>query len=380
MPRRRTSIFAAFVLPFVAALLLAVILLAAFLISIPTRAEAIFGPPNPNLSAFTHYRLAAQLLLQANALTKPNDPNGGEFPFTVGVGESVPSIIQRLVQNGLVSNPGAFRSYLQYSGLDTTLQSGNYRLSPAMTALEIAQEMQDATPSEVTFAVLAGWRIEEVAASLPTSGLAISPEAFLSTSRMGSLPGPLASHLPELTTMEGLLFPGEYIVPRQINAPDLIALIVARFDKEVTSELRIGFTNQSLTLYEAITLASIVERESIIEDEMPLIASVFLNRLADEMKLDADPTVQYALGYNEDVNTWWKNPLSRNDLQFESLYNTYIYPGLPPSPIANPGILALRAVAFPAQTPYYYFRAACDGSGRHLFAKTFQEHLNNACP
>jgi UPF0755 protein len=113
---------------------------------------------------------------------------------------------------------------------------------------------------------------------------------------------------------------------------------------------------------------------------MPLIASVFLNRLNADIKLDADPTVQYAVGYNAAQATWWTNPLSFEDLQLDSPYNTYLYAGLPPGPICNPSIDALRSVAFPAQTPYYFFRAACDGSGRHLFAETFDEHVNNACP
>jgi UPF0755 protein len=144
--------------------------------------------------------------------------------------------------------------------------------------------------------------------------------------------------------------------------------------------MQAGFERQGLDVYAAVTLASIVERESIDASEMPLIASVFLNRLAIGMNLDADSTAQYALGYNEGQNTWWTNPLGASDLQVESPYNTYRFPGLPPGPIANPGWNALRAVAFPAQTPYYYFRAACDGSGKHLFAETYAEHLQNACP
>lgn len=127
-------------------------------------------------------------------------------------------------------------------------------------------------------------------------------------------------------------------------------------------------------------LASMVQREAMVTEEQPTIASVFLNRLASGMKMESDPTVQYALGYDMLKQTWWKNPLSTNDLQTDSRYNTYRYEGLPPGPISNPGIDALRAVAFPAQTGYYYFRALCDGSGRHAFAVTFEEHLNNACP
>ena len=132
-------------------------------------------------------------------------------------------------------------------------------------------------------------------------------------------------------------------------------------------------------MYQAVTLASIVQREAVVPDERAQIASVFYNRLHSDIKLDTDPTVQYALGYNEAQSTWWTNPLSASDLQFDSLYNTYIYAGLPPGPISNPSLSALQAVAFPADTPYYFFRARCDGSGLHDFAITFEEHLQNGC-
>jgi UPF0755 protein len=152
------------------------------------------------------------------------------------------------------------------------------------------------------------------------------------------------------------------------------------FEAHLTSELKNGFENQGFDLCQAITLASIIQREAIVAEEMPLIASVFNNRLNSGNMLESDPTVQYALGYNPKQNTWWTNPLSLEDLQQESLYNTYLYAGLPPGPISNPGLNALQAVAFPAQTSYYYFRSACDGSGRHTFALTFAEHLANECP
>jgi UPF0755 protein len=152
------------------------------------------------------------------------------------------------------------------------------------------------------------------------------------------------------------------------------------FENQVNSELRGGFSTQGLDLCQAVVLASIVQREAMVEEEMPIIASVFFNRLNSGAVLASDPTVQYALGYNQSQGTWWTNPLSLEDLQVDSPYNTYIYAGLPPGPISNPGLAALKAVAFPAQTPYYYFRAACDGSGRHLFSETFDEHLANECP
>ena len=144
--------------------------------------------------------------------------------------------------------------------------------------------------------------------------------------------------------------------------------------------MQAGFENMGLSVDDAVRLASVIEREAVVDQEKTLIASVFLNRLAIGMKLEADPTVQYSLGYNEIQETWWTNPLSSADLQIDSGYNTYRYAGLPPGPICNPSVDSLRAVAFPAQTPYYFFRATCDDSGKHNFAETYNEHVGNACP
>ena len=138
----------------------------------------------------------------------------------------------------------------------------------------------------------------------------------------------------------------------------------------MTLDLRSGFVNHGLNVYQAVTLASIIQSEAVMEQEMPMIASVFYNRLAIDMPLQADPTVQYALGYNSAQASWWTTPLSAQDLQFNSPFNTYIYPGLPPGPISNPGLGALQAVASPEQSQYYYFQARCDGSGFHNFAET----------
>ena len=180
--------------------------------------------------------------------------------------------------------------------------------------------------------------------------------------------------------MEGYLLPFIYEVPREATVFELLNMIAATFEEQVTTEMRNGFNEQGLSLEQAVILASVVQREAVLPDEQPLIASVLLNRVAIGMRLQSDPTVQYAIGFNAGQNTWWTNPLSLNDLQFASPYNTYVSDGLPPGPIANPTIGALNSVAFPAQSPYYFFRAACNGSGQHSFAQTFDEHQANACP
>ncbi len=166
---------------------------------------------------------------------------------------------------------------------------------------------------------------------------------------------------------------------RDLSLQDLIATFLKQWDGAVNADMRQAFERQGLSLEQAVTLASMVQREAVVAEEQPLIASVFYNRLNAGMKLESDPTVQYALGYNDDQGTWWTNPLSLQDLEIQSPYNTYLVVGLPPAPIANPDLSALEAVAYPAQTPYYYFRARCDDSGQHVFAATFEEHLQNSC-
>lgn len=363
-------------LPWVVLLLLLTGIIAVFAY-IPILAEQSYGPPVPSLSPWQRFNYSFWLIWQAGDLSVPVDTQGAKQIFVIEQGETIYSIANRLEQGGLIHNARVFRIYLTYLGLDTTVQTGKYTLSSAMTAIEVSRALQDATPTEVTFRVLAGWRVEEVAASLPTSGLSIAPDEFIAAALN---PGTGMNLLPAGTSAEGFLYPDSYILPRTTTADQLVSVLMQKFFASLTVELQDGFSRQGLNVYQAVTLASIIERESIVDEEMPLIASVFFNRLAIGMKLETDPTVQYALGYNAAQGTWWTNPLTLNDMDIDSPYNTYLYGGFPPGPISNPGLTALQAVAFPAQTPYYYFRARCDGSGLHTFAETFEQHLQNACP
>ncbi len=346
---------------------------------ITSRAELIFGSPSIHLGYIQRVYLSALILLQSNDLIQPMNPNGTEINLIINLGESVPSIIGQLWETGLISNPGVFRSYLQYTGLDTSLKAGEYKLSPAMSSIEIAQAIQSSISADVTLTILPGWRVEEIANSLPTSGINITPEVFLQTVSTHPVGYSFSSCVSE-DSLEGFLYPDSYTLPRKTTIDELLPRILMNFEAQVSPSLRNGFSTQGLNLCQAVTLASIVQREAILVEEMPLITSVFYNRLKSGAMLASDPTVQYALGFNQSQETWWTNPLSEQDLQVNSPYNTYVYQGLPPGPISNPGLTALKAVAFPAQTPYYYFRAACDGSGRHLFAETYDEHLKNECP
>lgn len=341
------------------------------LIFIPVQVERNYGHASPRLSLGQRYQYALRLFWHDGILTASSNASG-QF-FTVEIGESPIAVADRLESTGIILDAEAFLDYLVFTGLDTSLQSGEYHFDANLSIIDVARAMQNSSPTDVTFVVLAGWRMEEIAASLPTSGLDATPEAFLSAAR-----NPL--HFPFLDgvlTNEGFLLPDSYILPRATDADGLLEILVRNFANHLTPELETGFSNQGLTVYQAVILASIIERESIVADEMPLIASVFFNRLNSGWSLQSDPTVQYAIGFD---GNWWPNPLSSLDLDFDSPYNTYLYNGLPPAPISNPSMDALRAVANPSVTDYYFFRARCDGSGLHNFSVTLEEHIENGCP
>lgn len=348
-------------------------------VAVPSSISQDFGPPSPRLGTVQRLTLAWELYGSRDNLLQPVDPQGTEQEFSIRMGETANSIAARLEDARLVRSGDSFRNYLVYSGLDTSIQAGNYKLSSAMSAVDLARQLQDATPQEVEFNVLAGWRAEEIAAVLPTSGLQIAPDGFLQVVKNPAA-GLAPSELGVRGSLEGFLLPGSYRLSRDTRADELVKTLVTQFDQQVGSDLREAFKSHGLNLLQAVTLASIVQREAVVSEEQPIIASVFYNRLAKGMKLDSDPTVQYALGFDAAHSTWWTNPLSSGDLTVNSPYNTYVAAGLPPGPISNPSLSALKAVAYPAQTPYYYFRASCDQSGKHTFSKTYEEHLQNACP
>lgn len=351
-----------------------------FVTGIPLAAEQLFGPPSAQMNTWQHYTIANRLVQNKEYLLTPVNPGLEPQLFSISLDEPTASIISRLQEDGLIADQGLFRDYLIYTGTDTQLQAGDFYLWAGMPAVEIAQNLLDGTPLYVTVSILPGWRLEEIANSMPTTGLAITPEEFIQAANRRYNALKIMQEVPLGVSLEGLFPPGSYEVERTLDAENLTRFLLEQRDESITREIRGGLEQQGLSLYEGLILASIVQREAVIPEEMPLIASVFLNRLEISMKLETDPTVQYALGYNSAQDSWWTNPLSLVDLEVDSPFNTYRFPGLPPTPIANPSIAALQAVAFPAQSPYYYFRAACDGSGRHNFSETIQEHLDKACP
>ena len=357
--------------------LLAIIGLVAVAIFVPAMAWQSFGAPGAAVNSWQRFSYGLDLVWNAGDLTGARNPAGAEQIFVIQPGESVRSISDRLEQAGLIRSAQTFRTYLLWTGLDTVIQTGTYRLSPAQTGRAIAQTLKSKTLTEETFTILPGWRLEEIAASLPTSGLDIPPAAFLAAA---SAPLDAPDYIPAGASLEGFLPPGKYTLPRTTSAEQLVFLLLQSFSSSLTPELRNGLTSHGLTVFQAVTLASIIQREAVVPDEMPMIASVLYNRMGIGMRLQTDPTVQYALGYDSARSTWWTTPLSLDDLKVDSPYNTYLHPGLPPGPICNPGLTALQAAANPAKSNYFYFQARCDKSGLHNFAETLAQHNQNDCP
>lgn len=343
------------------------------------RVQVEFGSPAGGLSSLQRIIIPIELFVNRRALTEPQSTLREEYKFSIEEGESVAMICIRLERERLIPNAEVMRMYLIYTGLDRALKSGEFSLSTQMSPVQIADALLKTVPKDAVISILPGWRIEEVAANVAASGLSVSGEQFLAAAQAPTQEYLALLQVTDVSTLEGFLYPGTYVLPRVSSLDDLLVMILTEFSGNVDTSLMDGFERQGLTLVEAVILASIIEREAVVTEEKPLIASVFFNRLEAGMRLETDPTVQYALGFDEATNSWWKSPLYLNDLNIDSPYNTYLHNGLPPGPISNPDLDALRSVAFPATTPYYYFRADCDGSGRHNFAITFEEHLNNSC-
>lgn len=236
-------------------------------------------------------------------------------------------------------------------------------------------------PAAVT--IFAGWRQEQVAQSLHLNGVMDANRFYRVSKRGAGVNHPLLADRPAGQSYEGYLFPGTYTVQPDTTPAQLITLMLDNMTRQLPPNAVELARRQGLTFYQAITLASIVEREAVLDSERPLIASVYLNRLrgdGDAALLQADPTVQYAMGYQKTANQWWKSPVSLEEYSaVDSPYNTYLHPGLPPGPIASPGIKSINAVLYPASTNYRFFVCrwpGCDG-GEHVFAATYDEHLQN---
>ncbi len=311
-----------------------------------------------------------------------NDPT--PIMFTVRRGESAKSISQRLEQEHIIRNSFFFSTLAQLKGVENDLKAGDYELRADMRPSEILARLQQGVSRGWRVVIPEGWRTAQIADLLAQESV-MDRAAFLQAAGKGSVDP--AYGRPVGASVEGYLFPDTYFFPYDSRPDEIIGLMVRNFDRRLDPALRQRANERGQTIHQVLTLASIVEREAVVASERPLIASVYYNRIKAKMPLQADPTVQYAVAGGtarpgatpeakpEGKDGYWKKELTMDDLASDSPYNTYKVVGLPPGPIANPGLASIRAVLEPADSDYLFFVAKPDGS--HAFAPTFEEHLQN---
>ena len=293
--------------------------------------------------------------------------NAAEQFVDIPTGTGTTTMAQRLADAGVIRSAATFRLAVWLRGAGRRLQAGEYRFDKPMTTAEVVDKLArgDVFARSITFRE--GLTIREMASVFQASGIGTSTQ-FIAASKQAKL---IVDIDPGARDLEGYLFPDTYTMPRRMTASDLVDRMVNRFDKALTPELVEQAAARGMSVRQLVTLASLVEKETGKADERPTVAGVYINRLKIGMGLQCDPTVIYALM----LAGRYDGNIRREDLQIDSPYNTYRYPGLPPGPVAAPGEASLRAAANPAGVPYLYFVSRNDGS--HVFSTTLDEHNRN---
>lgn len=293
--------------------------------------------------------------------------DGAEQFVDIPQGSGSAGIATRLANAGVVKDVTSFRLALWIGGSARRLQAGEYRFDRPMSARQVAEKIVRGEVYVRPIMFPEGLTIKQMAALYESKGFG-EASAFVEAAKNAAL---VHSIDPVAKDLEGYLFPDTYMLPRRATAEQLVGRMVASFLKALSPETIAMAAGRGLNIRELVTLASIIEKETGNESERPIVAAVYSNRLEIGMGLQCDPTVIYAL---ERAGRYDGN-LTRENLQFDSPYNTYRYAGLPPGPIASPGRASLDAAANPPDSPYLYFVSKNDGS--HAFATTLDEHNRN---
>ena len=282
-------------------------------------------------------------------------------------GDSSPVIAARLAAAGVVRDVWTFRLAVWRSGLARDLQAGEYHFTDPLSSMEVIDKIAAGQVYLRSLTFPEGLTVAEMAEVFDASEFGTA-DGFISQAQRVELIQDLD---PEAVTLEGYLFPETYLLPRDATAADLVEAMVAQFRRSLSEGVRAEAARQDGSVRDVVTLASLIQKETGSADEHRLVSAVYNNRLRIGMALQCDPTVIYAL----QLDGLYDGNLTRENLRHDSPYNTYRYPGLPPGPIAAPGLGALEAAVDPADVPYLYFVSRNDGS--HEFASTLREHNRN---
>ncbi|HEX3629925.1 MAG TPA: endolytic transglycosylase MltG [Candidatus Dormibacteraeota bacterium] len=296
-------------------------------------------------------------------LHQPANASTAKVRFVVQPGSSFHEVADTLHRAGLVDNVTVFDLYARYKHLDRNVQAGAYELSRNLDDVQILTALQTAIPEEVYVAIPEGYTIKKTAAKLDQGGL-IKGSDYLAAAVAGSYNYDFLKDLPAGTSLEGFLFPDTYLVPRNGTAKQLVTLQLDAFNQHWNASRKALAAQRKLTPLQVVTIASMIEREARFDADRPLVASVIYNRLQAGWPLQIDATVLYAKGV-------WQSTVTTDDRRINSPYNTYLHTGLPPGPIANPGIKAIDAALQPAQTGYFFYLS--DPQGHNHYARTNDE-------
>jgi UPF0755 protein len=293
----------------------------------------------------------------------PIFPNSKEkVDFKIRWGTPLNKIISDLAQRGIISNPATFKQTLKIFGKKSSLRAGKFALLKGSSNYQVIKALVSGPQSYLKVTIPEGITADKIA-GICASALELDSLRFISLLHDSAVVRRLGIKAPSL---EGYLYPETYNFTYGINEEQVLHSLVHQFKAMVSDSLEKRSLEMGYSLSEMITLASIIEGEAMLDSEMALISSVYHNRLRLRMLLQADPTIQYILPGGA-------RRLLRRDLEINSPYNTYLYPGLPPGPIGNPGIKAIRAALFPAASNYLYFVA--NGDGSHTFSASLHQHL-----
>jgi UPF0755 protein len=296
-------------------------------------------------------------------LHQPANPGSSKVRFVVSQGSSFHEVADTLHRTGLIDSVTVFDLYARYQHLDRNIQAGAYELSRNLNMIQILAALQTAIPDEIFVTVPEGYTIKKTAALLDQGGV-IKGSDYTAQAVQGKFSYDFLKDLPPGASLEGFLFPDTYLVPRAGTAKDLITQQLDSFKKHWDAARASEAAQRKLNPLQIVTIASLIEREARFQEDRPLVASVIYNRLVAGWPLQIDATVLYAKGI-------WQSTVTTDDRKIVSPYNTYLHTGLPPGPIANPGIKAIDAALLPAQTGYFFYLS--DPQGHNHYAKTNEE-------
>lgn len=330
--------------------------------------QFFMGLSRKQVAAIMAVVFALGLAIGLSTWSRPVMGQGEPVVIMIKNGMTSADIAAVLKNQGIIDNALWFRLLLKVKGRENALQAGEYSLPRGSSSEAVIAMLTSGNTTYRQLTIPEGYTIEQIAKLINERQIG-SGATFKEAARQAAPYDYMKEHSPDIIySAEGYVFPDTYRLPKTLSEEELLGYLLREFDQKFTPQLRQEAAAMGLTVRQTVILASLVEKEAQKEKDRPIIAAVFLNRLKQDMPLQSCATIQYILGYP-------KAELSVQDTKIESPYNTYLHAGLPPGPIASPGLASIKAVLHPAQTDYLYFVA--DKEGAHHFSRTYEEHLQN---